>query len=142
MLREMADREVGRCPPVAGAPGRARRIGWPTSSTRTCRRCAGITRGCCGSTSGARPCVDANLRRISEELDNAWVELFAEIITDGVAAGVFRCADPVATAWRLCALLDGLGLQVVLHQSTMTRAQMHTHVRRAAALELAYELPD
>ena len=84
----------------------------------------------------------ASLRRISEELDNAWAELFAEIITDGVAVGVFRCADPVATAWRLCAMLDGLGLQVVLHQSTMTREQMHTHVRRAAALELAYELPD
>ena len=49
----------------------------------------------------------ASLRRISEELDNAWAELFAEIITDGVAAGVFRCADPVATAWRLCAMLDG-----------------------------------
>ena len=85
---------------------------------------------------------DANLRRISEELDNAWVELLAEIVADGVATGVFRCGDPVATAWRLCAVLDGLGLQVVLHESTMTRAQMHSHVRRAAALELAYELPD
>ena len=40
------------------------------------------------------------------------------------------------SSWRLCALLDGLGLQVVLHQATMTRAQMHKHVRRAAALEL------
>jgi hypothetical protein len=47
----------------------------------------------------------------------------------------------VATAWRLCALLDGLGLQVVLHHGTMTRAQMHEHVHQAAALELGYELP-
>ena len=54
---------------------------------------------------------------------------------------MFRCADPVASAWRLCALLDGLGLQVVLHHGTMTRAQMHKHVRHAAALELAYDLP-
>ena len=83
----------------------------------------------------------AGLRQISEELDNAWVELLAEVISDGVATGAFRCDDPVATAWRLCALLDGLGLQVVLHQATMTRAQMNDHVRRAAALELAYELP-
>ena len=82
------------------------------------------------------------LRRISEELDAAWVELIAEIIGDGVATGVFRCADPVASAWRLCALLDGLGLQVVLHQTTMTRSQMHKHVRHAASLELAYTLPD
>ena len=83
---------------------------------------------------------DANLRRISEELDNAWVELVAEVIGRGVAAGSFRAADPVAAAWRLCALLDGLGLQVVLHHGTMTRAQMHKHVHRAAALELGYEL--
>ena len=55
---------------------------------------------------------------------------------------MFRCADPVASAWRLCALLDGLGLQVVLHQTTMTRSQMHKHVRHAASLELAYTLPD
>ena len=141
MLREMAAREMADARRSLERLARPR-IAWPTSSTRTCRRCAATPRGCCGSTSGAKRCVDANLRRISEELDNAWVELFAEIIADGVAVGVFRCADPVATAWRLCAMLDGFGLQVVLHQSTMTRAQMHKHVRRAAALELAYELPD
>jgi AcrR family transcriptional regulator len=83
---------------------------------------------------------DANLRRISEELDHAWVELVAEVIADGVASGAFRCDDPVSSAWRLCALLDGLGLQVVLHHGTMTRAQMHKHVHQAAALELGYEL--
>ncbi len=84
---------------------------------------------------------DANLRRISEELDNAWVALVAEVIAGGVASGSFRCEDAVASAWRLCALLDGLGLQVVLHHGTMTRAQMHKHVHAAAALELGYDLP-
>ncbi len=83
---------------------------------------------------------DANLRRISEELDGAWVELIAEIIADGVEVGVFRSADPVASSWRLCAMLDGLSLQVVLHQGTMTRAEMRRHIRRAAELELGYEL--
>ena len=39
----------------------------------------------------------ASLRQISEELDNAWVELLAEVIADGVATGAFRCDDPVAT---------------------------------------------
>lgn len=83
---------------------------------------------------------DANLRRISEELDDAWVALVGEIITAGIDTGAFATADPVAAAWRMCALLDGLGLQVVLHHGTMTRAQMHKHVHRAAALELGYEL--
>lgn len=83
---------------------------------------------------------DGNLRRISEQLDLAWVELVAEVIADGAANGVFRCDDPVATAWRLCAVLDGLGLQVVLHHRTMTREQMRRHVERAAALELGHDL--
>jgi AcrR family transcriptional regulator len=84
---------------------------------------------------------DANIRRISEDLDGAWVEILTEVIADGVAAGSFHCPDPVETAWRLSALLDGLGLQVVLHQGTMTRVQMRNHVRRAATLELGHDLP-
>lgn len=84
---------------------------------------------------------DATVRRISEELDAAWVELMTAVIAEGVAAGVFRSDDPAASAWRLCAILDGLGLQVVLHQATITRAQMHEHVRRAASVELGYALP-
>jgi AcrR family transcriptional regulator len=83
---------------------------------------------------------DPTVRRISEELDAAWVELTASVIADGVDGGVFVSEDPPASAWRLCAVLDGLGLQVVLHQGTMTRAQMHHHVARAAELELGYRL--
>lgn len=83
---------------------------------------------------------DATVRRISEELDAAWVDLMTDVIAEGVAAGVFASDDPAASAWRLCAVLDGLGLQVVLHQGTMTRAQMHDHVRRAARAELAHDL--
>jgi AcrR family transcriptional regulator len=85
---------------------------------------------------------DDALRRISEDLDNAWVELTADVIAEGVAAGTFRSDDPLESAWRLCALLDGLALQVVLHERTMTRAQMRRHGRRAVALELGYDLPE
>jgi AcrR family transcriptional regulator len=85
---------------------------------------------------------DANIRRISEDLDAAWVGILAEVIAEGAEAGVFDCPDPIESAWRLSSLLDGLGLQVVLHQATMTRAQMRNHVRRAAALELGHALPD
>jgi AcrR family transcriptional regulator len=83
---------------------------------------------------------DPEVRRISEELDDGWVDVFAQVITAGVESGVFRSDDPLAAAWRLCALLDGLGLQVVLHSRTMSRAQMGAHVRRAAELELGYQL--
>jgi AcrR family transcriptional regulator len=82
---------------------------------------------------------DANVRRISEELDASWVRLFEAIVVAGVEHGVFHTDDPGASAWRLCSLLDGLGLQVVLHQSTMNRMQMGRHVRLAASRELGYE---
>ena len=83
---------------------------------------------------------DPEVRRISEELDDGWVDVIAQVIAAGVESGAFRSEDPVAAAWRLCSLLDGLGLQVVLHSRTMSRAQMSAHVRRAAELELGYQL--
>ena len=58
---------------------------------------------------------DPEIRRISEELDDGWVDVFAQVIAAGVESGVFHSDDPLAAAWRLCSLLDGLGLQVVLH---------------------------
>lgn len=64
----------------------------------------------------------------------------ADVIAEGVATGVFTTDDAAASAWRLCAVLDGLGLQVVLHHGTTTRPQMNEHVRRAARAELGYEL--
>ncbi len=64
------------------------------------------------------------------------------MIAEGVAAGTFHSDDPLQSAWRLCALLDGLALQVVLHERTMTRAQARRHGRRAVAFELGYDLPE
>ena len=55
---------------------------------------------------------------------------------EGVAADEFRCPDPEATAWRLTALLDGLGLQVTVHEGLLTRRQLLDYVRTAAAREL------
>jgi AcrR family transcriptional regulator len=83
---------------------------------------------------------DPEVRRISEALDDGWVDVFAQVIAAGVDSGDFRSDDPLAAAWRLCSLLDGLGLQVVLHTGTMSRTQMGAHVRRAAELELGYQL--
>ena len=49
------------------------------------------------------------------------------------------CADPEATAWRLTALLDGLGLQVTVHEGLLTRDELlrcvHT-ARRATELDV------
>jgi hypothetical protein len=79
------------------------------------------------------------LKQISQELDEAWVALLERIIRDGVTEGQFTCADPNASAWRIAALMDGLGLQVVLHRSTMSGVQMLEHARTIAAVELGLE---
>ena len=56
----------------------------------------------------------------------------------GVAAGEFACPDPDAAAWRLTALLDGLGVQVTVHRS-VPDARLVDWVRAAAAAELAVD---
>jgi AcrR family transcriptional regulator len=82
------------------------------------------------------------LREISEELDQAWIGLLERVIRDGVTAKVFRTSDPAGSAWRLAALMDGLGLQVVLHKGTMSRARMLEHTRSVAAAELGLRRDD
>ena len=79
------------------------------------------------------------LKEISQELDEAWVALLERVIRQGVDEGAFTCEHPKASAWRIAALMDGLGLQVVLHRSTMSRAQMLEHARTLAASELGLE---
>jgi len=82
------------------------------------------------------------LREISEELDTAYVGILERVIADGMAEGRFTCDDPAAAAWRLACLMDGLGLQLTIHQSTMTREAMLDHARSAAAREVGLERPD
>jgi AcrR family transcriptional regulator len=76
------------------------------------------------------------LQKISQELDLHWKEVLEDIIRAGIAGGEFHCADPNATAWRLTALLDGLGLQVTVHEGLIDRDELLRWVRTAACEEL------
>lgn len=76
------------------------------------------------------------IRAISEELDNAWLEVLTEVIQDGAESGEFACLEAEASAWRLAALLDGLGLRITLQRGVMSSRQMVDHARLAAAQEL------
>ncbi len=76
------------------------------------------------------------LQQISQQLDLEWQRVLAGIVRQGVADGEFACEDPDATAWRLTALLDGLGLQVTVHEGLLTRDQLLGYVHTAAAAEL------
>lgn len=82
---------------------------------------------------------DPALRRISAELDTAWIDALEAVIDDGVTAGRFVCPDPRAAAWRMAALMDGLGLQLVAHRGMLTRAEALEYSRIAAAREVGLE---
>ena len=79
-----------------------------------------------------RPALQATSRR----LNLAWQALLERTIVIGVAAAVFRCADPAGAAWRILSLLDGLALQVVAHGTTVSRDDVHAWTTVAAEGEL------
>jgi AcrR family transcriptional regulator len=80
-----------------------------------------------------------DLQQVSRELDLRWKETVAKVIADATTAGECSCPDPSAAAWRLTALMDGLAVQVVVHQGVLTRRQMLEWVRVAAAAELGLD---
>ena len=76
------------------------------------------------------------MKKISQELDIESTGVIKRVLRNGVATGEFTCADPDASAWRLAALLDGLGIQLTVHDGVITREQLVAHVRFAATCEL------
>lgn len=76
------------------------------------------------------------LKAISRDLDLRWKNVLREIVGAGVAAGRFTCTDADATAWRLAALLDGLGVQMTVHEDLISHEQLLALVRSAACAEL------
>ncbi len=76
------------------------------------------------------------MRAISQELDVEATALIERVIRDGVANGQFTCPDPAGSSWRLAALLDGLGIQLTVHDGVITRDELLRHVRLVAIFEL------
>lgn len=76
------------------------------------------------------------MKKISQELDVEATALIERVIREGVASGVFVCPDPSGTSWRLAALLDGLGIQLTVHDGVITRDELLRHVRGVALTEL------
>ncbi|MFI6349092.1 TetR/AcrR family transcriptional regulator [Streptomyces sp. NPDC050560] len=79
------------------------------------------------------------LREVARDLDLRWKAALTGLIEEGVAAGEFRCADPVAAAQRLTALLDGLAVQVTSYDGALPRARVYAWVDEALARELSLD---
>lgn len=79
------------------------------------------------------------LEAVSRRLDLQWKQALTEVIAAGVADGTFICPDAHGSAWRLVALIDGLAVQVTVHDRVITRKQLAEWVRIAAANELGVD---
>ncbi|MFF3441478.1 TetR/AcrR family transcriptional regulator [Streptosporangium sp. NPDC002721] len=79
---------------------------------------------------------NAELEEMSRRIDMRWKDTLRAIIDDGVAAGIFTCADPEGATWRVMSLIDGLSTQVTVHRRVLSRVRMIEFIRTAAAAEL------
>ena len=76
------------------------------------------------------------LEKVSRRLDLRWTDDLTSVISAGVLEGTFTCDDPAGAAWRINALIDGLAVQVAVHDRVISRRQFAEWVRLAAAREL------
>jgi AcrR family transcriptional regulator len=85
---------------------------------------------------GAAAIRDTQLRAVLQRLDLRWRDAVVALIAEGVGAGEFTCPDPLGSAWRLTALLDGLAAQVVAREGTVTEQDCARWVEQAVRHEL------
>ncbi|SCE95463.1 transcriptional regulator, TetR family [Micromonospora marina] len=79
------------------------------------------------------------LEKLSRRLDLRWRQDLATVITAGVTEGTFDCPDPAGAAWRISAVMDGLAVQIAVHERVITRRQIAEWIRLVAARELGLE---
>lgn len=83
-----------------------------------------------------------DLERVSRRLDLRWKEALIEVITAGVDDGSFKCDDPAGAAWRLNCLIDGLAVQLMVHDKAINRRQAAQWMRLGAAREVGLDPAD
>jgi AcrR family transcriptional regulator len=79
------------------------------------------------------------LEKVSRRLDLRWKQDLTEIISAGVRDRTFTCVDPAGAAWRINALIDGLAVQVAVHDRVISRRQVSEWVRMSTARELGLD---
>jgi len=76
------------------------------------------------------------LEKVCRRLDLRWKEALTEVITAGCQDGTFVCEDAAGAAWRINALIDGLAVQVAVHDRVLPRRLATEWIRLAVAREL------
>ena len=75
-------------------------------------------------------------RVMSRELDEAWIGILTDTISEGVTSGDFTCAAPRGSAWRLSCLIEGRAIQQGAHGGTIDGTKMRRLVDVALAAEV------
>lgn len=79
---------------------------------------------------------DSQARALRRALDARWRQTLREVIDVGISEGSFSCEDPQASVVRLAALMDGLAVQVALHDPDVPEERMTDLWLESAAAEL------
>ncbi len=77
--------------------------------------------------------------RKREALDRRWRNTIAEVVREGQRSGEFGTYDPDRFATYLSALMDGLALQMLLHDSAVDAELVNGMCLNAAARELGFD---
>jgi AcrR family transcriptional regulator len=84
---------------------------------------------------------DSDMAKDREVLDDRWRSQIADVIRAGKDSGEFTTADDTdELAIRIGCLIDGLAIQVVMNDSTITTTRMHDAVMRVSSQLLGFEL--
>jgi AcrR family transcriptional regulator len=73
---------------------------------------------------------------------DGWRACLAGVLADGVRDGSWTCEDPAQSASLIVAMIDGIGLQAMLHPDEVTPERAAAWARRIAEAELGIALPD
>lgn len=83
---------------------------------------------------------DTEMAKDREVLDQRWRAQIAEIIRAGQASGEFVAGDADELALPIAALIDGLAIQVIMNDSTVTTERMHRSCMEVASHVLGFIL--
>jgi AcrR family transcriptional regulator len=72
---------------------------------------------------------------------DGWRACLARVLADGVRDGSWTCEDPAQSASLIVAMIDGIGLQAMLHPDEVTPERAAAWARRIVEGELGVALP-
>jgi AcrR family transcriptional regulator len=87
----------------------------------------------------SRALRDGEAARKREALDRRWRNTISDVVKEGQRSGEFGDCDPDRFATYLAALMDGLALQVLLHDSAVDNAMVNQMCLDAAAQQLGFD---